>query len=425
MKKRILSTILTVAMLLSLAVIPASASDEGGLSFSVISFTESSGFQPGSVLTSASAGDKLALKVLLQNPTGEDFYVGAYDLGIKFDTNALEAYSFIAGRNTVGPVVNGELMEPQSNVLDDVIRFSAAASDPILLQAKGGEYDSAVIVYLLFKVKTDVESCDYLFRFADDVTEGSSWSKRITGFKNSEGTGESLPMPDVTFDAKTSLAINGTTPALDKVELTGTTMGAYHTVTVKGGDTATQFIQASAISAKDNDISSKVTWSLSYPAGVTNVKGVTFDATGKVTIANNATAGTYTITATPKNGEVTGTAVSHEFTVVREEETAASIAISGGVGTLYLPGSVALRTGEFTTTASGTLVQYWESEAFTATVTNQYGETTSHIPVEWTFVPTAEGETLDLQTHYRHKNDHDYCTDASCEHADCEKYTYK
>lgn len=94
-------------------------------------------------------------------------------------------------------------------------------------------------------------------------------------------------------------------------------------VTVDGSSEKT--VQATAYSSSDTAAlidNSKPTWSISGEAG----SGVSVDAaTGKITVAAKAKAGTYTVTATPKDGVATGTAKTATLTVERKAAEATTI----------------------------------------------------------------------------------------------------
>lgn len=428
MKRRLLSLILVVAMLLSLVTISASAVDGVTVSLSAVSYTDTNAtskyLKETGTVTSAGIGDKVAIKVTLTNGTDSALYFSGYNLTLNYDKNVFETTDFEweseDDSGTTGPIAqaskkdNGVTWAPTVNITTAGVAKWAATNTSYVKVDAGG---STVIGYLLLKVKSDVESMTSKVSFSSDAD-----SNYVKSAASSSATHDSK-ISDAVFGTPASVTISGVLPTLDKVELSGTALGEDNTVNVAGGDAADQILQAKAVSAKGTDITGNVTWSLTKPVDVTSYTGVTCDTAGKVTIQNSATAGTYTLTATPKSGAAQGSAKSVTFTVARAAETAASIAISGGVETVYLPGSVALRDGEFEKDngESGKLVQYWEPTAFAATVTNQYGEPTSTIPVEWSFVPAA-GQTL--QTQYRDKTSHDYCTASGCEHANCEKYSY-
>lgn len=332
MKKRLFSLLLTCSLLLSLVVIPGEATtEEKILVLDVISFTENGGFSEGTKLTSVTAGDTIALRLTLKNTTSDSFYVKAYDLGINYDESILEPYSFKNGRNTVGPVADGDMGTPTSNVTDGTAKIAWAATDGVELEASGKEYDSAVIAYFLFQVKSDAETSDSQFSFlADD--DSLKWTKKIHGTKTKDET-QTISMPNVTFDATASIHINGVAPTLNTVTFD------QASVTVAG--TADATVKATAESTKKTDITQTVTWSVT-PAD----NGVSIAADGTVTVGAKAKAGDYTVTATPDGTSVQGAAKTAKLTVTRETAQATSMKLYKDGTPVSTTDTVVIPTGD-------------------------------------------------------------------------------
>ena len=320
MKKRMVSLLLTFAMLLSMVIIPASAEGESApLTFSTVSFTEAT-TTFGTEIASAATNEVFAVKIKISNPNDTDFYAKALDLWMQYDESTLEPYSYKSGRTTVGPVVQvqDDFFSVEATVQNGLAKLSGASSSGTWLEAKGGTYDSTVIAYILFKVKADAERCNLAFSVTGD-------NNKILGTATEAGT-DQLPMPGVSFEGiTTSVTIDGAAPTLKEVTLNA------NTVTVAGGETDAQTIQATAASAKGTDLTTSVAWSV-WPADV----GVSIDvAAGVITVDNKAKAEDYTITATPKEGE----AKSATLKVVRETAVATTITISrSGNGDVAIPG---------------------------------------------------------------------------------------
>lgn len=325
MKKRMVSLLLTFAMLLSMVIIPASAEGESApLTFSTVSFTEAT-TTFGTEIASAATNEVFAVKIKISNPNDTDFYAKALDLWMQYDESTLEPYSYKSGRTTVGPVVQvqDDFFSVEATVQNGLAKLSGASSSGTWLEAKGGTYDSTVIAYILFKVKADAERCNLAFSVTGD-------NNKILGTATEAGT-DQLPMPGVSFEGiTTSVTIDGAAPTLTTVTLPD----GSDTVTVTGsGDS--QSIQATAASVKGTDLTTSVAWSV-LPVNA----GVSIDAaTGVITVGNKAKAGEYTITAAPKDDKVQGGAQSATLTVVRETAVATTITIlRRGNGDVAIPG---------------------------------------------------------------------------------------
>lgn len=116
-----------------------------------------------------------------------------------------------------------------------------------------------------------------------------------------------------------------------------------------------------------------VTWSIT---GDNN--NVTINSSGVVTVKSGAAAGDYTITAT---ATVEGTELVGEKTikVTKDDLVATSITVSGGsTGPIYVPGDK----------------DEDETATFTATVTDQYGDTMNNPVVEWSVSPVVDGISI-------------------------------
>lgn len=355
MKNRLLAILLTLSMVLSLAIVPATAGEnKTGISFIPVSFTEKSdSITEGIELSELNKGDIFALKVLLRNPSAKQFYVRAYDLWIQYNEDVLEQYTFKSGRKTVGPVVDGEMFAPQKNIENGIVKISGADADGTMLDAKGGEYDSAVVVYVLFKVKSDVESC--LCNFA---LVGSS--NKIYGAETEEDTSKN-PLSGVTFDVNTTITVNGVTPTINTVSLDKSS------VTVNGTEGAT--VKAQAFSAKGTDITNSVAWSVS------DGNDVSIAEDGTITVDAKAEAGTYTITASAKEGSSQGR-VATGLMVTRAPAKAATITLTRHWTDLVVPYNGQSGAG------------------FLATVKDQYGDEMKNAEVKWSITPQVDGVSI-------------------------------
>ena len=105
--KRIISLILTVALILSIAILPAAANDKPDVELDVVSFTDDGNtfkeVAPGK--ESYSKGDKIAVRIRFVND-GTERYLSNYDFFVSYDATALKPYTFTSGRKTIGPAVS-------------------------------------------------------------------------------------------------------------------------------------------------------------------------------------------------------------------------------------------------------------------------------------------------------------------------------
>ena len=289
--KRWISMILAVAMITSLVVLPASAED-------ALTVTADA------VAAKSGATDATANISIAKNPgvTAMDVYV-YYKSDILTCTKAVSGSvwnAFMMSQMSTGTVPlfagnadNQDNCSPEESTAGwKMASFSYATQNAFS--------DNGVIGTLTFTVAADAESCDTALRVVV-VSCTAEGNKDITSAV-------------VTGNGK--LTVDGATPKLNSVSL------SQPSVTVAGsGDPQT--IQATAASLKGTNLTTSVGWSVSPADG-----GVGIDAdTGVITVANNAKAGEYTITAAPKDDKVQGGAQSATLTVVRETAVATTITI--------------------------------------------------------------------------------------------------
>ena len=161
------------------------------------------------------------------------------------------------------------------------------------------------------------------------------------------------------------ITVNGVTPTLSTVALN------ENTVTVDGTNGAT--VNAKATSAQGTILTEKVTWSV---APTDN--GVSIDATnGTITVGAKAKAGNYTITAKGDGATATGSA-NATLEVARAAET-------------YTV-TVTPKSMEMTVPASDE-----NKGSFSATVTNQYDETMTE-GVMWSIAPNDNNVSINSST---------------------------
>ena len=135
MKKRLMSLLLSVAMIVSMAVVPTAAADTVTVSVDTVS-----GFP----------GDTVTVGVNVSNLTEND-YVGAFQVEIPYDANSLEVVMQPSGRTQVAALPNTELWSGgtlRSNVKDGVISFGGMNAD--------GWVGSGTVCTIQFKIKDDI-----------------------------------------------------------------------------------------------------------------------------------------------------------------------------------------------------------------------------------------------------------------------------
>lgn len=284
MLKKVLSFVLTISMIASLLVVPASAEGE----FTV---TAANG--------AAAAGETVKIDLIAANNPG----FGALEVQVYYNKNALTCTNFNANKDASG---NTTAWKAFANAAEDegymAPSYNRNLNDPTIdadLAAEGwglatlgfiaAELNvdaNGVLGCLTFTVASDVEDCDSVIRV--EVAKAVTISQEPIAAAGQQG----------------KIEIDGITPILDTVALSSAS------ATANGTDDVT--VQAEAFSAKGTDITSGVTWSVS-PAD----QGVTVAADGTVTVDAKTVASDYTITAAPLADKSQGEAKSATLTVSR------------------------------------------------------------------------------------------------------------
>lgn len=328
MMKKGLSLILAVAMVLSLVVLPTYAENDADVTLGLrvqegpweIKDVAYSGKDPATYYT---------VEIYANAATADTFKMNGAQLNLVFDNSVLEFKTVNVGKD-------------ESLSYDEEDNESTLAlTKPVAATANADGYipmafsDSAnhiipngtTLATAIFVVKSEAENCKIGFSFK---TPDNRENRLAYNDENATVT------PYLLDDSATAtVSVKGVTPTLSTVSLSGEALGENNTVTVAGGETAAQAIQATAASVKDTDLTTSVAWSVSPADG-----GVSIGAdTGVITVANNAKAGDYTITAAPKDDKVQGGAQSATLTVVRETAVATTITIfRRGNGDVAIPG---------------------------------------------------------------------------------------
>lgn len=334
MKKRILSFLLAFSMVLSL--IPAVGFAEDGNKLAVLAINKidtETCTVTDEVVDSAKPGDVIALTIGVKAGSA-DIGVAGYQFQLNYDSSVIAPWSQSSNedldfydtnftivnlkksiQNWGSPTSGGE-----AGTVQLALTYAKSSSDYTKLNASIKANESLSLIQVAFQVKSDVESCATKFEF------DSAYETLLIYYANAD----SDKVSELTFERETTaLTINGTTPKLNSVSL------SQSSVTVAGGETDAQTIQATAASLKGTDLTASVEWSVSHADG-----GVSIDAAaGVITVANNAKAGDYTIKAEPKDDKVQGGALSATLTVVRETAVATTITIfRRGNGDVAIPG---------------------------------------------------------------------------------------
>lgn len=397
MGKRVLATLLSVAMLLSLTIVPVgAASDENvpTVTLEAVSFTEAdvTGFTEGEAKTDVRPGETIAVKSKLTNTTDETIWVTGFSQKLSYDSSVFEFYTFkykprVDKNNTtkVGPII-GKASETdipadwngvQNSDTEGVAIWNGTGVEPIELIPGS----TLTLGYVLLKAKTNIENGNYDIHF--NLENDNNY---IKSSQNESGTNDTnIQGIDFSENNKATLSVvGGVTPTITTVTLNPST------VTVNGIDAQT--VQAQAISAKGTDLTNSVNWSIGTPE---NGGGVTIDENGTITVAANAKAGEYTVYANknssgggggsgsinrPQSVEarsaVQGSAQA-TLTVSRETSVAKELAISADKLMLEIPTDNNVATAKFT-----------------AAFRDQYGDEMTAPSVIWSIADAVNGVSI-------------------------------
>lgn len=174
--KKVISWMLSCAMLLSMITIPAMATEAPTIELNTVKFTanDSTGdLTKGDAVTDLKPGDVIAVEATYTNTTNAAIFIGAYALQIQYDQKKFEpykiSYSYYGSAEETDPVVHvGPVKAMYSNTAN------AENGTSTWTGAAPGNYfgvqpnQSIPVGYALFKVKSDVESGTYTFAFTND-----------------------------------------------------------------------------------------------------------------------------------------------------------------------------------------------------------------------------------------------------------------
>lgn len=370
MKKRLLSLLLILSMVLSCISVTSYAVDEDRLAVLSINSVNKDTATIGANVDSAKAGE--VISVVIGAKAGDvGLKVSGYQFSLNYDPNIFELWSQTDNEN-------GSFFEnsfsieqakksiqnwgaPKLGNTNGEVNLAAlnvkTTEDYTKLNYSVKSNESCEFVRIAFKVKEDVETASTKFEFNTNDSKliyyadagNSSTSYAVVGF---EGAG---------------ISIIGVTPKLSTVKLDNKDTA---TVTVNGADGAT--VNAAATSAQGTNLTSMVNWTVA-PAN----SGVSIGNAGVITVAKNAKAGEYTITATGDDTTATDSA-NATLKVERAPET-------------YTV-TVTPKSMEMTVPASDE-----NKGSFSATVTNQYDETMTG-GVAWSINSTDDNVSINPTT---------------------------
>ncbi len=306
MLKKGMSLLLTVAMLLGCMTFTATAAGEDyTFGVKVQLYDEANHEILEDPITEASAGDVIVVTFFVRNNTGSNVMAGAYDAYLLCDQNVFDTYVDVDDLDWDGPFYEGYSSDLSAS------SFTAGLSAGVLSMhgaTSGGfrinKNDLKDVGCVALKVADDAEATTVDFAF--DSTAANKLADKNENVLT------------VGIDEVTSIDILGVLPTLQSVE------PAVNSVTVEGGSAADQTVQASALSAKGTNITSSVTWTLE-PAD----QGVSIDETGLITIAADAAAADYAVTATPISEKALGDSATSYFTVYHAASVLTTLTVSG------------------------------------------------------------------------------------------------
>lgn len=314
--KRIISLILTVALILSIAILPAAANDKPDVELDVVSFTDDGNtfkeVAPGK--ESYSKGDKIAVRIRFVND-GTERYLSNYDFFVSYDATALKPYTFTSGRKTIGPAVSPDASAMVESKQTEIGKFLIKGINfNVTIPAN----ETATLAWIMFTVENETG--------AEEV-ETAAYDVSLYGEDNEIGfyieDVDFAPIEGIAYNGKkTQVSVNGVAPTIGKVTIAPNATTGY-----ASGEEFT----LSAESGSGKDITSFVSFKIQkegtdYPANA----GLTIDG-AKLKVESTgvlANAGTYTVVAVPNGSDCTGSE-SAEFTITQKTITAPTVTIVG------------------------------------------------------------------------------------------------
>ena len=378
MKKKVLSVVLTVAMLASLLVVPATAVSANRVDLQTLSFTESDSTPTeGNEISSVKPGDTFLVKVSFTS--AETVSIGGFNVKLSYDKNVFETYQYTDNdEEQVGPI---SFAKPRNGFANSWSGEQNLKTDGIAIWNKTGtsyknlEPDGQMTLgYLLLKVKDDAENGSYNISFI--LNDNKNYIKKS----------DTSTLGNVNYSDGVSLTVvDGASPTISKVEL------QPNSVTVDGTNPKT--VQAKATSTKGTDLTNSVRWSIGTPE---NGSGVTIDENGAITVAANAKAGKYTVYANKNSSGGGGGSGS----INRSQSAAARSEVQGSAQTTLTVSRETSVAKELAISAEKSMVEIptdnkVATATFTAAFRDQYREEMTAPSVTWSITPSVNGVSID------------------------------
>ena len=366
--KKIISLTLTLCMLLSMLVFPARAASAPTLSIDNVTGEAGKNVFVNLMLSNNTAGMKALDVVVLYDKNIMTCNYLNVDKNAENADSAWAEFKKYCENNKYNAFTDEGIYEAYTatavgnyqnvNVPDgyDTEKYGAVKIgyivDTTFVEGKEGTngftYDG-VLGMLRFKINADAESVDSeLIVLAPTYTDGNN-----TVITNQVQT------------VNGTITVNGVTPTIKTVSLDKSS------VTVNGTEGAT--VKAQAFSAKGTDITNSVAWSVS------DGNDVSIAEDGTITVDAKAEAGTYTITASAKDGGSQGSGFA-ELTVTRAPAKAATITLERHWTDVVIP-----YDGQ-------------AQSSFGVTVMDQYGDEMKNAEVKWSITPEVEGVSIKEET---------------------------
>ena len=371
MKKRFIATLLAFTMLLSCVCVSSFAVENTKLTVLSVDKLDEKGQTVQKNVAQVSNNDIIAVTFGVRAGT-ESISACDYQIKINYNGKALETWSQSIDKNEEfykAVASNKKLVSDASLWLTPTVKDSSIgcitvagsyAAEPdngdyTTLNATASAGESIDVVKLAFKVKDQAESGKLLFSFDESYSALNYYCKV-----------DAVTTAPLEFECETAgVDISGKTPELSEV-----TLNVSNPITVDGTNGA--IVNAAAASVQSTNLTSMVNWTVA-PAN----SGVSIDNAGVITVAKNAKADDYTITATGDGATATGSA-NATLKVERAPET-------------YTV-TVTPKSMEMTVPASDE-----NKGSFSATVTNQYDETMTE-GVMWSIAPNDNNVSINSST---------------------------
>ena len=302
MIKRALLILLSLTMLLSLVVVPASAEStlEGNQKIELRIEAQQGEWKYNGSYKGSDPKTYYTVAIFADSEL-ESFAMGKGELYLSFDKNVVAFAKLIESEaEAFEKVYNAEEEDYEKSNLALTSSTKEDANEKGFVTLAFADMNGkthtipkgTLLATLRFTVKENAESCSTTFGFR---VEGKN---TILGADTVKHT--------VDDSATATVTINGVAPTLGKVTLSPTS------VQVDGTTGAT--VNATATSTSNKDITGLVTWSIS---GDEN-SGVSINAaTGEITVGAKAKDDSYTVTATAIDGKTQGAAKIATLTVTR------------------------------------------------------------------------------------------------------------